>query len=111
MELKLPKHQPELPPEQIIDNIDAAVIPLQQQRRKLNRMAFLFITTGILLTVAITVYFYVNYNSIVLWGGPALLVGGIFGFGCMRLRDSLDLQVQALQMARHEMQKKLAKNE
>lgn len=102
--------QAELPPDQVIKNIDAMLGPLKKQRRKLNRMAFMFFVTGILLTGAITYYFYSRSGSITLWGAPALIVGGFFGYACVRLRNTADLQVRALRMAKAGMAEK-AENE
>lgn len=99
-------HQKNLPPEQVVANIDALLEPLKRQRRKLNLMAFLFFVTGIVLTGAITYWIYRQSGSITIWGAPALIVGGFFGYACVRLRNTADVQIRALRMAKTSMREK-----
>jgi hypothetical protein len=79
---KLPTPRPDLPMAELV----ARKATLADKATRFGRLATITILAGIALTFAITAYFLVVYDSVVLWGVPGVLISGMGGAALLQVK-------------------------
>jgi hypothetical protein len=66
-------------PEIELARVDAELSTIDVKAKKLTQLALIVALAGLGITAAVTVVFWLIYGWIVLWGGPAAVLGAALG--------------------------------